>query len=141
MFSLNFECTIALCKFCKFCSILFIPLLFALHYIACAAFLVLVDKARVLCKCTLCSCSKANIFADAKCNFPWYFHLYCHLPFFIPAVRPCTIEDSAFTCTINCAMGSLPAAKLLHSTLFSLPPCYFGAYPLPFFFNLFRFTW
>ena len=72
--------------------------------------------------------------------FPWYFHLPCHSPFFSPAIRPCTIEDSAFTCAVNCTMGSSPAAELLHSALFSLPPCYFGAQPPPFFFNLFRFT-
>ena len=71
---------------------------------------------------------------------PWYFHLPCHSPFFSPAIRPCTVEDSAFTCTVNCAMGSSPGAEFLHSALFSLPPCYFGAYPPPFFFNLFRFT-
>ena len=68
MLSHNFECTIALCKFCKFCSVLFVPLLFALHCVACAAFAVLVDKAGVLHKCKFCSCSKANVFADAKCN-------------------------------------------------------------------------
>ena len=57
-----------LCKFCKFCLVIFTPLSFALHYVACAAFAVLVDKAGVLRKCKFCSCSKANIFADAKCN-------------------------------------------------------------------------
>ena len=65
MFSLDFECTIALCKFC---SILFVPLLFALHCVACAVFAVLFDKAGVLHNCKFCSCSKANVFADAKCN-------------------------------------------------------------------------
>ena len=59
--------------------------------------------------------------------FPWYFHIPCHLPFFSLAIRPCTIEDSAFTCAVNCTMSFLPAAELLHSVLFSLPPCYFGA--------------
>ena len=44
----DFECTIALCKFCKFCSVFFIPLLFALHCIAYAVFATLVDKAGVL---------------------------------------------------------------------------------------------
>ena len=68
VFSLNFKCTIALCKFCKFCSVLFVPLLFALHCIACAAFAVLIDKAGVQHKCKFCSCSKANVFSDAKCN-------------------------------------------------------------------------
>ena len=58
--------------------------------------------------------------------FPWYFHLPCHSPIFSPAIRPCTIEDSAFTCAVNCTMGSSPAAELLHSALFSLLPCYFG---------------
>ena len=64
--------------------------------------------------------------------FPWYFHLPCHSPFFSPAIRPCTVEDSAFTYVVNCTMGSSLAAELLHSALFSLPPCYFGAYPPPF---------
>ena len=68
VFSLDFECMIALCKFFKFCSVLFVPLLFTLHCIVCVAFAVLFDKAGVLCKCKFCSCSKANIFADAKCN-------------------------------------------------------------------------
>ena len=48
MLSYDFECTIALCKFFKFCSVIFIPLSFALHCVAYAVFLVLVDKAGVL---------------------------------------------------------------------------------------------
>ena len=52
----------------NFCSIYFVPLSFALHCVICAAFAVLVDKAGVLCKCKFCSCSKANVFADANCN-------------------------------------------------------------------------
>ena len=46
--------------------------------------------------------------------FPWYSHLPCHSPFFSPTIRPCTIEDSAFTCAVSCAIGSSPAAELLH---------------------------
>ena len=61
----SFECTTALCKFC---SIHFVPLSFELSCIVCSAFAVLINKAGVLCKCKFCSCSKANIFADAKCN-------------------------------------------------------------------------
>ena len=68
-FSHDFECTSALCKFCKFCSVLFVPLLFALHCVACAVFALLVDKAGVLHNCKFCSCNKANVFADAKCNY------------------------------------------------------------------------
>ena len=68
IFSHDFECMIALGKLCKFCSIFFLPLSFALHCIACAVFAVLVDKARVLRKCKFCSWSKASVFADAKCN-------------------------------------------------------------------------
>ena len=64
-FSYNFKCTIALCKFF---SIHFVPLSFALCCVACAAFAVLVDKAGVLCKCKFCSCSEVNVFADANCN-------------------------------------------------------------------------
>ena len=44
----DFECTSALYKFCKFCSVLFVSLLLALHCFACAAFVVLIDKAGVL---------------------------------------------------------------------------------------------
>ena len=68
IFSHDFECTISSCKFCKFCSVLFVPLLCALHYIACAAFAVLVDKAGVLHNRKFCSCNKANVFGDATCN-------------------------------------------------------------------------
>ena len=68
-FSHDIECTSALCKFCKFCSVFFVPLLFALHCFACAVFALLVDKAGVLCNCKFCSCNKANMFADAKCNY------------------------------------------------------------------------
>ena len=93
-------------------------------------------------------CSNANLLMQqskriCRCKmqlFPWYFHLPYHLPFFSLAIRPCTVEDSAFIFAVNCAMGSSPAAELLHSALFSLHPCYFGAYPLLFFSNLFRFT-
>ena len=69
IFSHDFECTSALCKFCKFCSILFVPLLFALHCFVYAVFTVLVDKVGVLHNCKFCSCNKANVFADAKCNY------------------------------------------------------------------------
>ena len=69
IFSHNFECTSALCKFCKFCFVLFVPLLFALHFVACAVFALLVNKAGVLCNCKFCSCNKANVFADVKCNY------------------------------------------------------------------------
>ena len=65
VFSHDFKCTIALCKFC---SVHFIPLSFALCCVACAVFSVLIDKAGVLHKCKFCSCSKANVFADANCN-------------------------------------------------------------------------
>ena len=68
-FSHDFECTSALCKFCKFCVVLFVPLLFALHCVAHAAFLLLVDKAGVLYNCNFCLYNKANMFADAKCNY------------------------------------------------------------------------
>ena len=68
-FSHDFKCTNALCKFCIFCFILFVLLLFALHCFAYAAFALLVDKAGVLHNCKFCSCNKANVFADAKCNY------------------------------------------------------------------------
>ena len=68
-FSHDFECTSALCKFCKFYFVLFVPLLFALHFIVHAAFALLIDKAGVLHNCKFCSCNKANVFADAKCNY------------------------------------------------------------------------
>ena len=68
-FSHDFECTSALCKFCKFYSVLFVTLLFALHCFAYAAFALLVDKAGVLHNCKFCSCNKANVFVDAKCNY------------------------------------------------------------------------
>ena len=69
IFSHDFECMSALCKFYKFCFVFFVPLLFALHCIANAAFPLLVDKALVLCNYKFCSCNKANVFADAKCNY------------------------------------------------------------------------
>ena len=72
-------------------------------------------------------CATANFAHATKQLFPWYSYLPCHSPFFSPAIRPCTIEDSAFTYAINCATGSSSAAELLPSALFSLPPCYFGA--------------
>ena len=68
-FSHAFGCTNALCIFCKFCFVPFVPLLFALHCIAHAVFALLVDKAGVLRNCKFCSCNKANVFADAKCNY------------------------------------------------------------------------
>ena len=127
-FSHDIESMSSLCKICKFYFVLFVPLLFALHCFACAVFALLVDKAGVLHNCKFCSCNKANVFCRCKMQlFPWNSHLPCHSPFFSPAVRPCTIEDSAFTCAISYVTGSLPAAALLHSAPFSLPPCYFGA--------------
>ena len=84
--------------------------------------------------------AKKTYFQMQNATVPLVLHLPCHSPFFSLAIRLCTIEDSVFICTVNCAMGSSPGAELLHSALLSLPPCYFGAYPLPFFFNLFRFT-
>ena len=68
-FSHDFKCTSALRKFFKFYSVLSIPLLFALHCVMHAAFTLLVDKAGVLRNCKFCSCNKANVFADAKCNY------------------------------------------------------------------------
>ena len=68
-FSHDFECTSALCKFFKFYFVLFVPLLFALHFIVHAAFSLLFDKAGVLRNCKFCSCNKANVFADAKCKY------------------------------------------------------------------------
>ena len=68
-FSHDFECTSALCKFCKFCFVLFLPLLFALHYVAHAAYALPADKEGVLRNCKFCTCNKANMFADAKCNY------------------------------------------------------------------------
>ena len=55
--------------FCKFCFVLFVPLLFALYCVVHAAFALLVDKAGVLRNCKFCSCNQANVFADAKCNY------------------------------------------------------------------------
>ena len=49
--SYDFHCTSALCKFYKFCFVLFVPFLFALHYIAHTVFALLFDKAGVLCNC------------------------------------------------------------------------------------------
>ena len=68
-FSHDFECTNALCKFCKIYYVLFVLLLFALHCVAHAAFALLVDKAGVLRNCKICLCNKANMFADAKYNY------------------------------------------------------------------------
>ena len=68
-FSHDVECMSALCKFCKFYFVLFVPLLFVLHCFVCAAFALLVDKAGVLHNWKFCSCNKANVFADAKCNY------------------------------------------------------------------------
>ena len=59
----------AMCNFCKFCFVLFVPLLFALHSVVHAAFALLVDKAGVLHNCRFCSCNQASVFADAKCNY------------------------------------------------------------------------
>ena len=66
--SFDLECTVALCKSCKFCSVFFVPLLLALCCIVYTVFAVLVDKSEVLRKCKFCSCSKVNAFSDAKCN-------------------------------------------------------------------------
>ena len=126
-FSHDFECTSALCKFCKFCFALFVPLLFALHCVVHAAFALLIYKAGVLRNCKFCSCNKANVFSDAKCNYSpgtsTYLVILC---FLARAIRPCTVEDSAFTCAVNYTTVSSPSAALLHSAPFSLPPCYFG---------------
>ena len=81
MLSHDFECIIALYKFC---SVLCIPLLFALYCVVCAAFAVLIDKAGVLGNCTFCSCKR--IFRYKLQLFPWYYHLPCYLPFFSPAI-------------------------------------------------------
>ena len=83
LYSHNFECTSALCKFCKFCFVLFVPLLFALHCNAHEAFALLVGKAGVLYNCIFYSCNKANVFADAKCNYSPGNPIYPVILFFL----------------------------------------------------------
>ena len=72
---------------------------------------------------------KQTVFADAKCNYSPGNPTYLVILYFLTRISgSCTIEDSAFTCAVSCkAIGSSPAAALLHSAPFSLPPCYFGA--------------
>ena len=128
MFSHNFECTSALCKFCKFCSVLFYTIivcivLFCMRSICSAHWQ---GRGAVQLKILLMQQSK-RIWRCKMQLSPWQFHLPSHSLFFSLAIRPCTIEDSAFTYAVNCATGSLLAAALLCSALFSLPPCYFGA--------------
>ena len=80
-------------------------------------------------------CTNANLAHAAKqtylqmqnATFPLVLPPTLSFSIFSLAIRPCTIKDRAFTYTVNCATGSSPAAALLHSALFSLPPCYFGA--------------